>query len=144
VHIGNDLALARCAIECFDHVQPVDNGYELMLQAGRCLFSPKTGKTKYGPGNICVSEFNSLFGQGNAKPVSAFALKPSRTLHSAVAVGVSLHHSHHVHIRADAIFDELEIGSECVEVDLGPGWPSAAILVRFDFGFRQHQSIYWF
>jgi hypothetical protein len=82
------------------------------------LITPKSGEAKDRPANTCVSEFNSLFGERHAKPISAFALKPSRTLNRAVAVSVGLNDRHHFNCRSNLIFDDVEVCCQRIEVDL--------------------------
>src|SRR6185437_4753923 len=99
--------------------------------------TPKSGETKDGLGNARVPEFNSLFRQRHAKPVSTFSLEPSRTLHCAVAISVGLHHGHHGHIRAYTLFDGMKIRGQCVRIDFGPG-RAVTEVKRLEFRGKRH------
>jgi hypothetical protein len=66
-----------CAIKPFEDLQSKHDRRQMMCNDRIFLTFPKTGETKDGLGDACLSKLDPFFRQRNAKPLRASTFKRS-------------------------------------------------------------------
>src|ERR1051325_1955961 len=92
-----------------------------MLQKQTFLLAPKAAQTQDWPRNSALSQLNSFFRQGHAKPVNALSFESARAFNCAVAVSIRLDRSENFHAVADVFTNDAQVVRQRVEIDFGPG-----------------------
>src|SRR6266478_6047682 len=69
VNIRDFTSFACSRINRFDHVESINSGDKFVLNTCLRLSLPEPSQTENRPSDACLPQFNSLFGEGHAKPV---------------------------------------------------------------------------
>jgi hypothetical protein len=85
------------------------------------LFLPKSAEAEYRVRYTGRPKFNRFFWQSDTEEAGTFGSKSFRAPHSTMAVRVGLDHGHHIHVLADSFTDDMKVGSERIQINLGPG-----------------------
>jgi len=125
VHVGHDSGRSCRLVQCFDQIKTIDHRRQSMLQASRLLPFPKSAQTKDRLDNSGLSQFDRFFRGRHSEPSGATVDEPVRTFNCAMTVRIRLHDGHYFDLRPDQPANDIEVGSQCVEINLSPGWTMA-------------------
>ena len=108
----------RSAIQRFDHIQPVNNGSQALLQTGAFLAGPKSSEIKNWFTDARLAQLETFFRYGHAKPIDAFSFQTPSAGNRAMTVRVRLHGGHHANFAANLSANRTQVVRESIEIDL--------------------------
>src|SRR6266436_1045440 len=120
MHIGDHALVSRSAIKRFDHIQPVNNWSQALLQTSAFLAGPKSSETKNGFADARMAQLETFFRHSHAKPIDAFSFQTPSAGNRAMTVRVRLHSGHHANFASNLIANHAQVVRESIEIDLSP------------------------